>query len=436
VSAAIPRLAARLALLAALLLPAPPASAVIIASGDGTGNTSAPPDDPGWDYAGSRGVSYVYLGNGWVLTATHVVTQDFQVNAGSKWLCPVDGTEHVFHNSDGTETDLKAFRVTGYVEGDTFHCKNPGWPDLPPLALVDSPPPPDSDLVLIGHGRDRGDPVANGWLWANTKTTRWGTNLLDGYWLGLQDPQGRPNDYFSTSFTEHGPQVTEHESQAANGDSGGAVFVDTGSGWALAGIMSTVTTSGAALWGDLTFAVSIGHYVDEVLEVVRPCQDGTDNDGDGKVDLDDPGCHGDAFAVSELPDCDDGMDNDGDGLVDYQGGAGDPGCRNRTEFAREDPECLDGKDNDGDGFIDYPADPGCAEVWSNDESPACDDDVDNDLDGDVDFPADQQCANAADFSEEPTCGLGGEVVVLALLVALRRRAPPRPARSSAQQMGA
>ena len=50
-----------------------PARAVIIDSGDGTGNTSAPADDPGWAHVGNRGgLTAIYLGNGWVLTANHV----------------------------------------------------------------------------------------------------------------------------------------------------------------------------------------------------------------------------------------------------------------------------------------------------------------------------------------------------------------------------
>jgi hypothetical protein len=41
----------RLLFLPALLLPAA-AAAVLIDSGDGTGNTTAPSPDPGWDHVG------------------------------------------------------------------------------------------------------------------------------------------------------------------------------------------------------------------------------------------------------------------------------------------------------------------------------------------------------------------------------------------------
>ena len=47
-----------------------PSAAVVIRGGDGSGNTTAPGDDPGWAYVGERGIGgAVYLGWRWVLTA-------------------------------------------------------------------------------------------------------------------------------------------------------------------------------------------------------------------------------------------------------------------------------------------------------------------------------------------------------------------------------
>ena len=58
------------------------ASAVIIDSSDGTGNTAAPSPDPGWSYVGTRGgLTAVYLGDGWVLTANHVGAGDVTLSA-------------------------------------------------------------------------------------------------------------------------------------------------------------------------------------------------------------------------------------------------------------------------------------------------------------------------------------------------------------------
>src|SRR5580698_7856406 len=56
-----------------LSMPASSARAVLIATGDGTGNTTAPADDPGFANVGILASgSAIYLGDGWVLTAAHV----------------------------------------------------------------------------------------------------------------------------------------------------------------------------------------------------------------------------------------------------------------------------------------------------------------------------------------------------------------------------
>lgn len=52
------------------------------------------------------------------------------------------------------------------------------------------------------------------------------------------------------------------------------------------------------------------------------CDDGIDNDGDGAIDVADPGCAGSSARI-ENPECSDGFDNDGDGLIDF---GGDPNC--------------------------------------------------------------------------------------------------------------
>jgi len=70
------------------------------------------------------------------------------------------------------------------------------------------------------------------------------------------------------------------------------------------------------------------------------CSDGKDNDGDGKVDGDDPACSSaDDDDESDDPpppkQCADGKDNDGDGKIDDK----DPGCKN----ANDDDESDDPK---------------------------------------------------------------------------------------------
>ncbi len=67
---------------------------------------------------------------------------------------------------------------------------------------------------------------------------------------------------------------------------------------------------------------------------VPECSDTADNDGDGVIDADDPGCHTDGNpdnpdsydpnddSEAEPPQCSDTVDNDGDGVIDKA----DPGC--------------------------------------------------------------------------------------------------------------
>jgi hypothetical protein len=70
--------------------------------------------------------------------------------------------------------------------------------------------------------------------------------------------------------------------------------------------------------------------------------------------------------------CNDGLDNDGDGKVDYPN---DPGCVSISDNNETDPAvpplCSDGLDNDGDGLTDYPADPGCTSAADTNELDEC-----------------------------------------------------------------
>lgn len=117
-----------------------------------------------------------------------------------------------------------------------------------------------------------------------------------------------------------------------------------------------------------------------------------DNDRDGLVDLQDPGCansqdNNEADGTSQ---CQDGRDNDNDGLTDMA----DPGCSSPQDNNESDgtSQCQDGRDNDNDGLVDL-QDPGCANPQDNNESDAtsqCQDGVDNDSDGFTDR-ADSGC---------------------------------------------
>ena len=132
------------------------------------------------------------------------------------------------------------------------------------------------------------------------------------------------------------------------------------------------------------------------------CQDGKDNDGDGLIDMNDPGCSSvtDNSELNPAVQCDDGKDNDNDGLIDMA----DPGCSSVTDNNEKDIvyQCSDGKDNDGDTYIDYPNDKGCSDVTDNSELNSliqCDNGLDDDGDGLIDYPDDLGCSSPLDNSE-------------------------------------
>ena len=77
-----------------------------------------------------------------------------------------------------------------------------------------------------------------------------------------------------------------------------------------------------------------------------------DNDNDGLIDLDDPGCRDARDTTEKETQCADTIDNDGDGLVD----SFDPGCGSPEDDNEENPplaaQCADGRDNDANGLVD------------------------------------------------------------------------------------
>lgn len=358
---------------------APRASAVAIASEPGSGNVTAPADDPGFAHVGSPGIAtVVYLGNGWVLTANHVVDDD--VTLDGVVYPRVPGSRITFTNPDASLPDIAAYRIDPH-------------PDLPILPIRADTPADGTPVLMIGHGLDRGGPVSweghDGFAMLGSQSVRWGTNEIAGSGTLGGDAA------IATSFDEDG---TLHEAQAQYGDSGGPVFAKNAQGqWELAGIMFTIDIyegqPSYVLYGNVTYAIDLSAYRDQIIAAVRPeCSDEIGNDADALVDFPaDPGCTS-SEDLSEAADCDDELDNDGDGLSDY---GSDPGCRNRQEWAREDPACDNAIDDDGDSFVDA-EDPECAAspAWWTDE--------------------------AAPYREG--CGLGVELVlVIPPLAALRRR---------------
>jgi len=243
----------------------------IVAGGAGSGNTSPPQDDPGYANIGHRGAaSAIYLGNGWVLTATHV-------GAGATTFNGV-----TYNAVPGTSVQLLNPPTGTYtVNSDLTMYKIDGLPALPSLNIERSAPAVGWNVVMIGDGRDRlpsqyywtsnWTPSATpsyytGYTWTSSQSIRWGTNTITS--VGLPVGVGPNSDYaFATTFTG----TTAYDAQGATGDSGGGVFhKDAAGAWSLTGVMfSTNQYAGqpanTSVFGNVTFVADLSVYRTQIV---------------------------------------------------------------------------------------------------------------------------------------------------------------------------
>jgi hypothetical protein len=266
---------------------APAAAAVILAPGDGLGNTEAPADDFGFAYVGAVEETAVYLGNGWVITANHVDEGPVALPGGVH--PPVPGSKRRLQNQGpGVSPDVALFRLQEPV------------PPLPALPIRATAPAPGELVVLMGHGPNRGEPTEfgghSGWRFGPGHALRWGTNRVHALHPVVQAGPGDRTVAFSTRLSS--VDATEFEAGVAIGDSGGGAFIRNGTRWELAGVLIATSTYDdqpphTLLFGNLSYVADLSHYRDQVLAIigVPACRDGLDDDGDGLVDYpEDPGC--------------------------------------------------------------------------------------------------------------------------------------------------
>jgi len=141
-----------------------------------------------------------------------------------------------------------------------------------------------------------------------------------------------------------------------------------GTGFDTGGAVNGTDTSGA-LFTTTTFTVTCdavggGTVSDsETVSVPPQCSDGINNDEDGLIDADDPGCLSGPGGT---------YDPNDDSEADDQGGGEEPPL--------EPTECSDDLDNDGDGLYDFDGAPG--------------------LEGQPDFSPDDGCTSLEDNSEK------------------------------------
>lgn len=324
-------------LLASGALVPPVARAVLIAGPDGEINTTAPDPDPGFDHVGViGGLSGVYLGDGWVWTASHVGIGTFVLGGVS--YAPIPGSLIRLSNAAGAAPDLVLFKL--------FER-----PPLPALSLGSVPPALNELVTLVGNGRNRGTATTwngiGGWEYGAGRTLRWGTNRIAEVGVDIDIPlSSGPSTTrsFSMSFDSlRGSSRDDPEAQAVPGDSGGAAFAWRNGAPELVGLIFAQSLfqdqpGQTALFGNSSLAADVWFYRDQVL------------------------------AALSLSDCIDGLDNDGDGLIDHPE---DAGCLDPADPNELNPgiECDNGSDDDGDALVDWPEDDGCEDVTDPSEVP-------------------------------------------------------------------
>ncbi len=211
-------------LCAALALTSPARAVILDATGDPTANTAAPTGtlaDSGWQYEGLWGS---FLGTAiasqYFITASHIggsIGDPFRFN-GIDYI-----TDAVF---DDPASDLRIWHVTLPL------------PTFAPLYTKTNEV--GKALVVIGRGTQRGADVVDdlgslhGYLWGSVDgVQRWGTNVVTesvngGTGLG---------PLLGAQFNHIGGT----EATLSVYDSGGAVFIQDGTVWKLAGINYGVT---------------------------------------------------------------------------------------------------------------------------------------------------------------------------------------------------
>jgi hypothetical protein len=245
-----------------------PAHAVLLGKSDGSGNTTAPADDPGWDRVGTvNGSTGVYLGEGFVLSAQHVGAGDLLLGS-TTYNLDLAYTPQYLQTQSGPDAyaDLVIFRILNA-------------PSASLLPIYGSSSEIGMTGTYIGYGLDRGAEVPDqGWLWGSTATKRWGQNVIDTTFTiseGASFYESLVSDFDRVGGSGTG---LPEEAHAATGDSGGALFIKDAGIWKLAGIITAVTENGRSFYDantlqpgdqpDRLYSVRLSAYDDWILTTI------------------------------------------------------------------------------------------------------------------------------------------------------------------------
>ena len=296
----------------------PTGQAVIIVTGNGDGNTSAPSDDPGWNYVGRVNTSGafgsgVYLGgfnhNGsyshWVLTAPHIGDGNFTsfTVRGSSYNAVPNSLVQI-RNPTSTPDDPFGLQILStYTDLAVFQIQVGATSNLPAsrMSISATAPALGSEVVGIGFGRNRQatqtawdsswsevslsstNATYTGWKYSSGNTKRWGKNRVENIPFAtidndlgggdLREIKAITTDFDESGVTRGSYGAVTDEFQAAPGDSGGGLFYKNGSAWELTGIMTTIgrfqnQANNSAVFRNETYAANLSLYRANILAVV------------------------------------------------------------------------------------------------------------------------------------------------------------------------
>ena len=213
-----------------------------------------------WEHVGRVGMgSGIYLGDGLVLTSAHVGCHPFCMGDGSNYK-PDYGSWRILDNPDGGKSDLAVFRVE--IGGRTSSLAKLGR--LPVGRLKAGH---DTPLIMIGTGYGQQHKAVSaevyhvvlGYETQRQRVKKWGINLLDEI---LKTPVKTAGGYRTHCFVSTFDR-SEGEAQAAEGDSGGAMFAYNAdlARWEVVGCLIAVSQLGTYVpFGARTYVGNLGHY--------------------------------------------------------------------------------------------------------------------------------------------------------------------------------
>jgi hypothetical protein len=211
------------------------------------------------------GLTVVYLGAGWVLTASHVGARDVEIDGEIYRKAPGEVVQ--IYNDDQTIADLVAFQILG----------NPDLPDLPALEISESTPSKGAFAILAGAGhetrsqkRSLSGALRRIWRGRERPGPSWGTNTISGTSEFVQIG-GNVTAAISTEYSLVDDLfATRYEAQAVMGDSGGALFVADGDDFVLAGVLFAASTGDPyGTEPSRTFAVDLASYREQIVAAIE-----------------------------------------------------------------------------------------------------------------------------------------------------------------------